>query len=71
LARAKKTSRENTEPAGVSVGQAVPDTMNLLPFDHSLRKKIPAIRIYRYGLLHDEVLIVDPGTKKIVFIIGH
>jgi hypothetical protein len=38
--------------------------------DRSLRETIPAIRLYRYALVHDQVLIVDPGTKKIVSIIG-
>jgi hypothetical protein len=64
--RAGKTQ----EPAGLNVGEAVPDTMNMLSFEHNLRKKIRAIRPYRYALLHDRVLIVDPATKKIIAIVG-
>lgn len=58
------------EPAGLQVGEAVPAPMNVLSFEHNLRKKIRAIRHYRYALLHDQVLIVDPATKKIIAIVG-
>jgi hypothetical protein len=44
--------------------------MHLLSFSRSLRKKIPAIKSYLYTLLHGQVLIVDPSTKKIVAIVG-
>lgn len=64
--RAGKTQ----EPAGLQVGEAVPAPMNVLSFKHSLRQKIRAIRHYRYTLLHDQVLIVDPATKKIIAVVG-
>jgi hypothetical protein len=67
----RKQARKTQEPAGLNIGDVVPATMNLLSFGHNLRKKIPAIRLYQYTLLHDRVLIVDPGTKKIIAIIGH
>jgi hypothetical protein len=61
----------NTQvPAGLSVGEAAPDTMHLLPFARAVRKRIPAIRPYRYALVHGQVLIIDPDTSKIVAIIG-
>jgi hypothetical protein len=66
----RKHAGRTQEPAGLKIGEVVPDTMNLLSFDHSLRKAIPAIRPYRYTLVHDQVLVVDPETKKIVSIIG-
>ena len=44
--------------------------MNVLRFNRHLRHKIPTIGSYRYGLLHGEVLIVDPATKQIISIIG-
>jgi Protein of unknown function (DUF1236) len=65
-----KGAMKTSEPAGLNVGEKVPDTMHLLPFAHSLRKKIPAIRPYLYTLLQGQVLIVDPSTKKIVSIVG-
>jgi hypothetical protein len=66
----RKQAGKTEEPEGLNIGEVVPDTIHLLWFGHSLRKKIPAIRLYRYALLHDQVLIVDPRTKKIVSIIG-
>jgi hypothetical protein len=58
------------EPAGLNVGEAVPDTMNVLRFSRRLRQKIQTIGPYRYALLHGQVLIVDPKTKQIISIIG-
>ena len=66
----KNQAGKTQEPAGLNVGEAVPDTMNMLPFCQHLRRKIRAIRPYRYALLHGQVLIVDPKTKQIISIIG-
>lgn len=57
-------------PAGLHVGEVVPDTMHLLPFTRHLRGKIPAIRHYQYTLLQGQVLIVEPSTRKIVAVVG-
>lgn len=57
-------------PAGLHVGEAVPDTMRLLPFSGKLRKRIPAIKPYAYTLLQGQVLIIDRQTKKIVSIVS-
>ena|SRR5579872_6485155 len=65
-----KEAAKAQEPAGLNVGEAVPDTMNVLPFSHRLRNKIRAIGHYRYALMHGQVLIVDPETKKIIAIVG-
>jgi hypothetical protein len=65
-----KSAAKTQEPAGLNVGEAVPDTMNVLRFNRHLRQKIRAIGSYRYALLHGQVLIVDPATKQIVSIIG-
>jgi hypothetical protein len=65
-----KSARRTQEPAGLNVGEAVPATMNVLPFSHHLRQKIRAIGSYRYALLHSQVLIIDPATKQIISIIG-
>ena len=57
------------EPAGLKVGEAVPQTMHLLSFARRLRRRIPEIRPYFYTLLHGQVLIVDPVSKKVVSIV--
>lgn len=65
-----KEATRASEPAGLNVGETVPDTMHLLSFARALRKHVPAIRPYRYTLLHGQVLMIDPGTKTIVAIVG-
>jgi hypothetical protein len=65
-----KEATNASEPAGLNVGDIAPDTMHLLSFARALRKRIPAIRPYRYTLVHGQVLVIDPGTKKIVAIVG-
>jgi hypothetical protein len=55
--------------AGLRIGEVVPNTMHLLPFARDLRKKLPMIRPYLYALLHGQVLIIDPRTRKIVSIV--
>ena len=65
-----KEATRTLVPAGLNVGEVVPDTMHLLSFSRAVRKRIPATRPYLYALLHGEVLIVDPKTRKIVAIVG-
>ena len=56
-------------PAGLHVGEQVPATMRLLSFSGQLRKNVPAIEHYVYGLLQGEVLIVDRRARTIVSIV--
>jgi hypothetical protein len=56
--------------AGLNVGEIVPDTMHQLSFSRSLRRKVPGLHSYRYVLVHGQVLIVYPKTKKIVVIVS-
>jgi hypothetical protein len=65
-----KEATRASEPAGLNVGEVVPDTMHVLSFARALRKKIPAIRPYQYTLLHGQVLMIDSGTRKIVAIVS-
>jgi hypothetical protein len=57
-------------PAGLHVGDAVPDTMRLLPFGRHLGNKVRAIKAYSYALLQGQVLIIDARTRKIVAIVS-
>jgi hypothetical protein len=65
-----KEAAKAQEPAGLNVGETLPDTMNVLPFDRRLRGKIRSIGYYRYALMHGQVLIVDPESKRIIAIVG-
>jgi hypothetical protein len=65
-----KDAMDTSIPNTLQVGEIVPVDMRLLSFDRHVRKRVPAIGAYSYSLLHGQVLIVDPGTKKIVAIIS-
>ncbi len=65
-----KRATRASEPAGLHVGEAIPDTMHVLGFARGLRKQVPAIRRYSYALQHGQVLIVDRRAKKIVSIVS-
>jgi len=65
-----KRANDAQIPAGLNVGEIVPDTMHLLLFGHSLRRKVPGLRSYRFGLVHGQVLIVNTKTKKIIAIVS-
>jgi Protein of unknown function (DUF1236) len=65
-----KDAMSTSVPAGLHVGEAVPDTMRLLPFGRNLRNKIPAIKSYSYALLQGQVLIVDRRARTIVTIVS-
>jgi hypothetical protein len=57
-------------PAGLRVGEVVPNTAHFLSFSNDLRQKVPTILRFYYTLLHDQVLIVDPQSKVIVSIVA-
>ena len=65
-----KEATSASEPAGLHVGETVPDTMHLIRFARKLRKRVPAIRSYSYTLSHGQVLIINSRTKKIVSIVS-
>lgn len=64
-----KRATRTSVPAGLHVGEVVPDTMHLFRFEARLRKRIPALKRYRYALTQSQVLIIDPQQKKIVFVV--
>jgi hypothetical protein len=65
-----KRATDTSIPAGLHIGEDIPDTMRLFAFDRHLRGKIPAIRSYAYALLQGQVLIVDRRARKIVSIVS-
>jgi hypothetical protein len=65
-----KTATDTQVAAGLQVGQTVPDPMQVLPFSHHLRKKVPAIKSFSYALVNGQVLIVAVRTRKIVAIVS-
>ena len=56
-------------PADVrfSVGAVVPPAVELHPFPATVT--VPAIRPYHYVYWNDQIVLVEPGTRKVVKII--
>jgi len=49
------------------VGVEVPATVELYPVPETV--EVPAIRRYRYTVIDNQVVLVDPGTHRVVEII--
>jgi hypothetical protein len=49
------------------VGVEVPDSVELLPLPDTV--DVPAIRRYRYTVIEDQVVLVDPSTHRVIEII--
>ena len=50
------------------VGVEVPSSVELYPVPETV--EVPAIRRYPYTVIDDQVVLVDPGTHRVVEIIG-
>ena len=54
----------------ISVGTVVPRTVTLAPLPAVLVEVNPAWRSYQYFIVDEEIVIVEPGTMKIITIIN-
>ncbi len=50
----------------IRVGGAVPEGRRLAPLKTTLVERYPQYRGYQMFTENDEIIIVDPGTRKIV-----
>jgi hypothetical protein len=66
LDKSKINSGENFE---VSVGDPIPPTVELHPLPAGALAEAPAARPYRYTLVADQVVLVDPATMRIIDVI--
>jgi hypothetical protein len=53
----------------VSVGTVVPTTVTLTPLPADVVTIVPQYRGYSFFMVRDEIVIVEPSTKKIVTVI--
>ena len=53
----------------VDIGQRIPDRIRLRPLPSNIISISPEFRGYSYVVVHDEIVIVEPRTKKVVTII--
>ena len=69
----RSVTRERVQmvPQGVDVrlGARVPQTVELREMPSALVTDVPTVRRYRYMVINNEVVLVDPATSEVVEII--
>jgi hypothetical protein len=62
--------RERVAPAqptvSYRVGTRVPETTQLYSVPETVAVEVPAVRSYKYMMVNDRVLLVDPATSEVV-----
>jgi hypothetical protein len=53
----------------VTVGAPVPDTVELRSVPETIVSDDPSVKGYRYFVYNDDVVLVDPQTRKVVMIV--
>ena len=52
-----------------AVGTAIPDGVNTYPLPRRAARDVPAAKPYRYAMLQDKLLIVNPSDQKIADVV--
>jgi hypothetical protein len=63
---AKQNAPSNFNAA---VGAAIPAGVNTYPLPRRAARDVPAAKPYRYAMLQDRLLIVNPSDKKIADVV--
>jgi hypothetical protein len=62
--------RERVSPAQPTieyrVGTRVPDSVRLYSVPQEVAVEVPAIRAYKYMVVNDRVVLIDPATSEVV-----
>ncbi len=53
----------------LAVGSSVPTTVELQPLPEELYVENPAMRNYRYFVTQDEVVLVNPQTRRVIQVV--
>jgi len=51
------------------LGEVVPNSMKLQPMPKEVSDQVPAVKPYDFATLQNQVLIVNPASRKIVDIV--
>lgn len=51
------------------IGEVVPSSIKLQPAPKSVSNQVPAVKSYDFAILGNQVLIVDPSSKKVIDIV--
>ncbi len=53
----------------ITVGGTVPPTVELEPLPEEMYVEAPAMRNYRYFVVDDEVVLVNPQTRRVIQVV--
>jgi hypothetical protein len=56
----------NAEPVAFGIGAPFPRTARICQFPEAVRAQVPKARRYRYLVVGDEIVIIDPADHRIV-----
>jgi Protein of unknown function (DUF1236) len=61
-----------TAPSGfnATVGAAIPSGISLYPLPRQAARDVPAVKPYRFAMLQDKIVIVNPSDKKIADVVA-
>jgi hypothetical protein len=63
------TAKPVTVKERVTVGATIPETVELQSVPETIVSDIPSVKGYRYFVYNDDVVLVDPKTRKVVTIV--
>jgi hypothetical protein len=63
------TAKPVTVKENVTVGWTVPETVELQSVPETIVSDVPTVKGYRYFVYNDDVVLVDPQTRKVVTIL--
>jgi len=68
-----KKANSQTTPSSftASIGATMPSDISLRSVPAKVAARVPSLKPYDYALLHNMLLIVNPGDKKVVDVITH
>jgi hypothetical protein len=53
----------------VTVGSTIPADVELMPVPETVVTEVPAVKTYRYFRYNDDVVLVDPSSRRVVQIL--
>lgn len=63
-------TQENSTGRNLHVGQVVPNSVSLQPLPNDITNQVPTLKAYGFAMLNNQLLIVDPSTKKVVAVVA-
>ncbi len=63
------TAKPVTVKEKVTVGWTVPESVELQTVPDTIVSDVPSVKGYRYFVYNDDVVLVDPQTRKVVTIV--